>query len=642
MTTTALQAALPDYEVTQELGRGAMGIVYLGRHRALDRTVAIKELPPSFAVDPEVRERFLTEARVVAALDHPHIVVIHDFVDRDGHLALVMEHLPNGTVWDQFLHHGLAAPRACGLALATLAGVHHAHERGIMHRDIKPENLIFTHDWQLKVTDFGIAQVLTGRETMGTLEGAIVGTPAYMSPEQAEGRPCGPQADVYAAGAMLYEMLTGSLPFPNATSAMAMAMARLTEDPVPIRSVGPRVPGAIAAVTMQALARSEAERFPTAEAFGVALGKAAADTWGPEWMSESGTAVRGSEAIELASRTTGGSPKRGGPDEPDDRETRLDGAAEANEIQQRAEDTDDVDDRETRVGGTPVVPVEDDRPTNMQTPADIDTRATQLESAAQTAVIPQQRSRVAGADLHNLAPQDMLNLSEVRSPPSPLLPALLAVLGLLAMLYVAGVGFGADPEPSDGSAAVVQGVAVAQADEPIEVDLTEPIGLDGVSDSSLSASFLGIPLGSASVSNGVFDPGYLQYSAGGVIELASDSGATFPVRSSNSVYPTAPFVVAAMVALGGIGSVNSNLRGMRSRRLRVAPYLGLIISGAITGAGLAVLGMLLLATPTAISSVIAAAGAGAFGCLALGEAYRRWRRRRRLRRITVAMGKRGS
>lgn len=656
MTTTALQAALPDYEVTQELGRGAMGIVYLGRHRALDRTVAIKELPPSFAVDPEVRERFLTEARVVAALDHPHIVVIHDFVDRDGHLALVMEHLPNGTVWDQFLHHGLAAPRACGLALATLAGVHHAHERGIMHRDIKPENLIFTHDWQLKVTDFGIAQVLTGRETMGTLEGAIVGTPAYMSPEQAEGRPCGPQADVYAVGAMLYEMLTGSLPFPNATSAMAMALARLTEDPVPIRSVGPVVPGAIAEVTMQALTRSEAERFPTAEAFGVALGKAAADTWGPEWMSESGTAVRGSEAIEQASRTTGGSPKRRGADELDDRETRLDdalddretqlraegaGGADDRETRLRSEGADGVDDRETRAGGTPNVPVADNRPTSMQTPADIDTRATQLESAAQTAVIPQQRSRVAGADLHNLAPQDMLNLSEVRSPPSPVLPALLAALGLAAMLYLAGVGFGTDPEPSDGSAAVVQGVAAAQADEPIEVDLTEPIGLTGVSDSSLSASFLGIPLGSASVSNGVFDPGYLQYSAGGVIELANSSGETFPVRSSNSVYLTAPFVGAAMVALGGLGSVNSNLRGMRSRRLRVAPYLGLIISGAITGAGLAVLGMLVLATPTAVSSVVAAAATGAVGCLALGEAYRRWRRRRRLRRITIATGKRG-
>jgi serine/threonine-protein kinase len=144
------------------------------------------------------------------------------------------------------LRHGLAAPRACGLVLATLSGVHHAHGKGIMHRDIKPENLIFTHDWQLKVTDFGIAQVLTGRETMGTMEGAIVGTPAYMSPEQAEGRTCGPQADVYASCAMLYEMLTGALPFPHAVNAMSMATARLTDDPVPITPLARIASGACA------------------------------------------------------------------------------------------------------------------------------------------------------------------------------------------------------------------------------------------------------------------------------------------------------------------------------------------------------------------------------------------------------------
>ena len=633
MTTTALQAALPDYEITHELGRGAMGIVYLGRHRALDRTVAIKELPPSFAIDSEVRERFLTEARVVAALDHPHIVVIHDFVDRDGHLALVMEHLPNGTVWEQFLHHGLAAPRACGLALATLAGVHHAHERGIMHRDIKPENLIFTHDWQLKVTDFGIAQVLTGRETMGTLEGAIVGTPAYMSPEQAEGRACGPQADVYAAGAMLYEMLTGALPFPNATGALAMATARLTEDPVPIRSVGPVVPDAIAEVTMQALARSEADRYPTAEAFGVALGKAAADTWGVEWMSESGTAVRGSEAIELASRTTGGSPKRRGPVDLDDRETKP--ADETTDDR----DTHSGDQRQTSGEAAPA-DVVDGRATNVETPQELDARATQLETAASTAVIPRQRSRVAGADLNNLAPEDMLNLSELRSPPSPLLPALLAIIGLAAMVYLAGIGLGSDPVPSESARAVVQGVSVGLVDEPVEVDLTQPFELSGVSGGSLSASYLGVPIGSAEVVNGVIDPGYLQYSGSGVIEFAGDDGESFPVRSTNSVYPTAPFVVAAMVALGGLGSVQSNLRAMRSRRIRVSPYVGLIVSGAIMGAGLSVLGMLVLATPTTVSAVIATAVAGALGSLALGEAYRRWRRRRRLRQVTVATARR--
>lgn len=611
--TGALQAALPDYEITQELGRGAMGIVYLGRHKALDRTVAIKELPPSFAADSTVRDRFLTEARVVAALDHPHVVVIHDFVDRDGHLALVMEHLPNGTVWDQFLHHGLAAPRACGLVLATLAGVHHAHARGIMHRDIKPENLIFTHDWQLKVTDFGIAQVLTGGETMGTVEGAIVGTPAYMSPEQAEGRACGPQADVYASGAMLYEMLTGALPFPNATDALSMATARLSEDPVPITTVGPAVPGAIAEVAMQALQRSERDRFPSAEEFGVALAEAAADTWGPEWMSESGTAVRGSEAIEQASRTTGGSTVR---------RSRAE--------DQEAQSPDAPDNRKTEVGAEPA-----------QAPGEPDTRATSIERsdptpvAEEKAVSPKQRQRLEGANLHDLVPEDMLNLAEVRSPRSPLIPAVLALIGLLAAAYIALTGLGSDPT-AESNAVAVNGASVGS--EVVEVDLTEPFAATGIGADKVNATFLGVPIGSASVENGQIDPGYLQYSGAGVIELTADTpGAeSFPLRATNSPYPTAPFVIAAMVALGGLGSVQSNVKALRARRMRISPYIGLAISGAIAGAGIAVLAMLVLSTPMSRASIIGTAAAFAVGSMFLGEAYRRWRRRRRLKRVTVA------
>ena len=605
-----------------------MGIVYLGRHRALDRLVAIKELPPSFAADESVRERFLTEARVVAALDHPHVVVIHDFVDRDGHLALVMEHLPNGTVWDQFLHHGLAAPRACGLVLATLAGVHHAHDRGIMHRDIKPENLIFTHDWQLKVTDFGIAQVLTGTETMGTVEGAIVGTPAYMSPEQAEGRTCGPQADVYASGAMLYEMLTGSLPFPNATDAMSMATARLTDDPVPINSVGPTIPGAIGEVAMHALARSEGDRFPSAEEFGVALAEAAAETWGPEWMSEAGTAVRGSEAIEHAARTTGGSTFR--KSRAEDPATRED--ADIDAAVEPAVDDDDQLHRETRLDAAPA-----EAPAPQPTPQPAPMPVVQM-----VPVLPAQRERVAGADLHDLVPDDMLNLAEVRSPRSPLLPVLVALVALAFAAVIAITGLGSDPDPGVGASAIVNGQSALAADEPVEVDLTEPFSLAGVPSDSVSATFLGIPIGSAPIEDGLVDPGYLRYSGAGVIELTAngDGEASFPVRSSNSVYPTAPFVVAAMVALGGLASVQSNLRGMRSRRIRISPYIGLAISGAIAAAAIAVLAMLVLQTPTSVATLVPVAALGACGSVALGEAYRRWRRRRRLKRVTVAQGRR--
>ena len=113
-------------------------------------------------------------------VDDAQVVVIHDFVDRDGHLALVMEHLFNDTVWDRSLHHGLTAPRSCGLVLAVFPGVVHVDDRGVMHRDIEPENLIFTHDWQRKVTDVDIAQVLIIAETMAAFGGASVETPAYM------------------------------------------------------------------------------------------------------------------------------------------------------------------------------------------------------------------------------------------------------------------------------------------------------------------------------------------------------------------------------------------------------------------------------------------------------------------------------
>ena len=638
MGAHALQSALPDYEVTQELGRGAMGIVYLGRHKALERLVAIKELPPSFAIDDTVRKRFLTEARVVAALDHPHVVVIHDFVDRDGHLALVMEHLPNGTVWDQFLHHGLAAPRACGLVLATLAGVHHAHDRGIMHRDIKPENLIFTHDWQLKVTDFGIAQVLTGTETMGTVEGAIVGTPAYMSPEQAEGKTCGPQADVYASGAMLYEMLTGALPFPNAKSAMEMATARLVEDPVPITSVGPQIPDAIAEVAMHALARQATDRFATAEEFGVALAEAAAGTWGAEWMAEAGTAVHGSEAIEQASRTTRGSTlEKNRAVDPDDRNTVLQ-PPETGDRSTSIEAAPAVDDRETSIEEPPssaVPPVADVSPPTVP-PAPVATPVAQM-----TPVSPREREHVAGANLHDLVPDDMLNLAEVRSPRSPLLPLVLALIAFAVAAFVGLTGLGSDPAADPSVAVSVNGQSVT-GEEIVEVDLTEPFAVTNLDADSVNGTFLGIPIGSASVQGGLIDPDYFRYSGAGVIELTPDvEGAqSFPVRSSNSVFPTAPFVAAAMIAVGGLASVQSNLRGMRSRRVRISPYIGLAVSGAIAGAALAVVGMLLLSIPTSIASIIGVAVPAAVGSVALGEAYRRSRRRRRLKRVTVASGRR--
>lgn len=582
----ALQQSLPEYEVGAELGRGAMGIVHLGRHRALDRKVAIKQLPAAFAAESEVRERFLAEARTVAALNHPHVVVIHDFVDRDGVLAIVMEHLPNGTVWDQFLHHGLSAPKACGLTLATLAGCHHAHTNGVLHRDIKPENLIFNGEWELKVTDFGIAQMLTGDETMGTESGAIVGTPAYMSPEQAEGRTCGPAADVYASGAMLYEMLSGALPFPNETDAMAMAQARLTQAPVPLDRAAPAMPKPIVDVVMKSLARDEENRFASAEDFGVALGEAAANTWGVDWLTASDSVVLGSRAIEAASRTTNQPATAAGV-----------------------------------VAAAPEPPADPDVPP-APAPAPSAEAVQALAAAAAVAVQPKAVKRIEGADLNHVRPEEIVRVATYKKPASPLLPLLISLALLAAAAFAILVGFGDDP------------ATVAATD----ADFTAPFALGGLPAGSANASFLGVPLGSGTMQAGQFDPGYLQWTAAGTVELAmaDDPSQVALVRPTNSVYLTAPFIVAAMLALGGLASAQSNLRGLRGRRIRIGPYLGLGISGALAGAAGAVLAMLLLDTPVSQTSVIVAAIAAGLGLVALGEVYRRLRRRRRVKQLAAA------
>src|SRR4051812_17427681 len=159
-----VEAALPNYEIGGELGRGGWGVVLGGRHRELGRDVAIKQLPRAFAADPSVRARFLSEARVLASLDHPHVVPIYDFVEREGLCLLVMERLAGGTLWSRFTGEGVKMDDACAAVLATCAALQCAHDRGVLHRDIKPENLMFSANGTLKVTDFGIAKVVGGEE----------------------------------------------------------------------------------------------------------------------------------------------------------------------------------------------------------------------------------------------------------------------------------------------------------------------------------------------------------------------------------------------------------------------------------------------------------------------------------------------
>jgi serine/threonine protein kinase len=203
-------SGLAQFELLDELGRGGMGVVYKARHRLLNRIVALKMIGESEHASRETRERFLIEAEVVARLRHPNIVQIYDIGEANGRPFVTLELLEGGSLADRL--RGMTQPaRAAAALVATLAtAVHAAHQAGIVHRDLKPPNVLFDREGTPKITDFGLAKRLEVDEGQ-TRTGQVMGTPSYMAPEQAQGEvhKVGPAADIYALGALLYEMLTG-------------------------------------------------------------------------------------------------------------------------------------------------------------------------------------------------------------------------------------------------------------------------------------------------------------------------------------------------------------------------------------------------------------------------------------------------
>jgi serine/threonine-protein kinase len=284
-----LAAALPAYEVGGVLGRGGFAVVYAGRHRRLGREVAIKRLSVDLLQAAEARERFSAEARLLAALDHPHIVRVYDFVDDEDVSAFVMERMRGGTLADRLAGGRVERAWACGVVLAALHGLEHAHREGVLHRDVKPENLLFGARAEVKVADFGIAKVVGAEGARLTATTGTLGTPAYMAPEQVT-RSAGslsPATDVWAAGAVLYEMLAGEPPFRTDGEIGDVLYQRMTDTPRPLRAVAPDVPGALASVVMRALERAPAARYPTAAAFAAALEPAA----GADALAATGIAI---------------------------------------------------------------------------------------------------------------------------------------------------------------------------------------------------------------------------------------------------------------------------------------------------------------------------------------------------------------
>ncbi len=261
------------YRLESQLGAGGMAEVWVAHDTQLDRTVAVKLL--GARADPM---RFEREAHAVAGLSHPNISRLFDYGSEHSRPYMVFEHLPGGTLEDRFVPgQGLADETTARIAGELASGLAHAHEHGLVHRDLKPANVLFDEEGRAKIADFGIAR-MSGADTL-TEDGTLLGTAAYMSPEQAAGRPVTPASDVYAFGVLLYRMLSGRLPF-ESPEALQVARQHLQEAPPPLSALRPDAPPVIAALAGDALAKDPAARPPDGAALVDRLSGRAAGTLG--------------------------------------------------------------------------------------------------------------------------------------------------------------------------------------------------------------------------------------------------------------------------------------------------------------------------------------------------------------------------
>ena len=253
------------FRIEQKIGEGGMGAVFRGHDLMLEREVAIKALRPELARQPELVARFRSEAITLAKLNHSHIATLYNFLRHGEDYFMVMEFVRGKTLDETIRHSGaMDIERAVRLFCQALEGIAHAHALGIIHRDIKPANLMLTASDEVKVMDFGIARVLgTARQTK---TGRLIGTLEYMSPEQMRGAETDARSDIYSLGILLYEMLTGRVPF-QADSDYELMRAQVEQAPLPPREVKGEIPLAVEAAILQALAKDPAARFQSAAEF---------------------------------------------------------------------------------------------------------------------------------------------------------------------------------------------------------------------------------------------------------------------------------------------------------------------------------------------------------------------------------------
>lgn len=263
-----------------------MGVVYLARQAALDRDVALKRL--DFDRDPLLAQRFVSEAHLAAALDHPNVVTVLDFFEYDGVPYIAMEYVAGGSL-RPFVGR-LALPQVFRVLEGVLTGLGHAEERGVAHRDLKPENILLTPRGGVKIADFGIARAYDAITAQLTSTGSAVGTPAYMAPEQAQNQPLGPYTDVYAVGVIAYELLAGRQPFEGSTP-VAVLYQHVHRPPPPLADIAPDVPPRVREWVSWLLAKEPSTRPASATVAWEALEEIAVDRLGPYWRRAGGIAA---------------------------------------------------------------------------------------------------------------------------------------------------------------------------------------------------------------------------------------------------------------------------------------------------------------------------------------------------------------
>jgi serine/threonine-protein kinase len=263
---------LGEYSITRLVGRGGMGEVWEGYDPDLDRRVAIKVILPHLSTEPTFHDRLRGEARLVAALRHQNIVQLYDFDMVDGQAIMVMEYLAGGSLRDRLVRlrdagQQLPLTAAANLLNAVASGLDYAHARGAVHRDLKPGNILFSPEDVPIISDFGIAKIVNASSPLTTPTnsepGSILGTPAYMSPEQAAGGEIDHRSDLYSLGIVLYELVTGRVPF-SGDSPAAILTQQIHHDPPSPRTLNPNISAAVEEVLVQALAKDPNARFARA------------------------------------------------------------------------------------------------------------------------------------------------------------------------------------------------------------------------------------------------------------------------------------------------------------------------------------------------------------------------------------------